>query len=147
MLVGLSGGRKGLNIIVTRMLTTKSGICAGKKTVANFLVEEYGFHLLSLSSNLSKSSTSPQSQQANRGSTVKRSYDLPFASTEALLDFVTKRWRERWVVANIEDEVTLEALLRRPFFILINVEAPLGERWRRYQRRSDICCKSVLYCL
>lgn len=113
------------------------GICAGKSTVANFLVEEYGFHLLSLSA---PTTTNPQNPTtapalANSRSAIRRGNDLPFSSTDALLEFVTKRWRERWVIANVDDEATLEALLRRPFFILINVDAPLGERWRRYQRR------------
>lgn len=94
--------------------------------------------MLSLSSDLLPRNpplVGTQPGQANRGSALKRPNELPFASTDALLEFVTKRWRERWVIANIDDEETLEALWRRPFFILISVDAPLGERWQRWQRK------------
>jgi dCMP deaminase len=58
-----------------------------------------------------------------------------FRSTEELLAFVTKRWRERWVTTDIHTEYILDQLLRRPFFILISVDAPVSVRWRRFQAR------------
>lgn len=59
-----------------------------------------------------------------------------FTSTTDLLTFVTKRWRERWVTTNIYDEAILDALLRRPFFILVSVDAPVSIRWKRFQARE-----------
>jgi dCMP deaminase len=55
----------------------------------------------------------------------------------SLLDFVTKSWRSRWVITSIPSEAVLDALSRRPFFILISVDAPLLVRWKRYQARSS----------
>lgn len=48
---------------------------------------------------------------------------------------MTKRWREKWIIRNIADESTLESLLRRPFFILVSVDAPVSMRWRRHKAR------------
>lgn len=62
---------------------------------------------------------------------------LPFATTTELLDFVTKHWRSRWVTTDVHDEEVLEALSRRPFFILISVDAPVMVRWARYQQRNN----------
>jgi dCMP deaminase len=56
---------------------------------------------------------------------------------EGLLDFVTKHWRSRWVTTDVHSEAVLDALSRRPFFILISVDAPLTVRWRRYQARHQ----------
>jgi len=61
---------------------------------------------------------------------------LTFPDIDALLDFVTKRWREHWVLTDIYDDATLESLLRRPFFMLISVDAPIT---LRFQRFSDRC--------
>jgi dCMP deaminase len=58
-----------------------------------------------------------------------------FYTTEDLLDFVTKRWRERWVTTDIHTESILDKLLRRPFFILVSVDAPVSVRWKRFQAR------------
>jgi dCMP deaminase len=61
---------------------------------------------------------------------------LTFPDIDSLLDFVTKRWREHWVLTDIYDDATIESLLRRPFFMLISVDAPVTQR---YQRFSDRC--------
>jgi dCMP deaminase len=64
-----------------------------------------------------------------------KSVSHTFQTTEDLLIFVTKRWRERWVTTDIHTELILDQLLRRPFFILISVDAPVSVRWRRFQAR------------
>jgi dCMP deaminase len=69
----------------------------------------------------------------NGTTTDKQSHS--FTSTEDLLDFVTKRWRERWVTTDIHTESILDKLLRRPFFILVSVDAPVSVRWKRFQAR------------
>jgi len=50
---------------------------------------------------------------------------------------VTKRWREHWVITDIYSESVLDILLRRPFFILISVDAPVSVRWKRFQQRMN----------
>lgn len=58
-----------------------------------------------------------------------------FPSAEALLDFVTKHWRSRFVTTDIPTEAVLDVFLRRPFFLLLSTDAPATVRWRRYQER------------
>ncbi|KIW29605.1 uncharacterized protein PV07_05411 [Cladophialophora immunda] len=131
-------------------------ICSGKHTTAEYLVQHHGFLRLHLptpqqfqpspwpwtspspapspSQDLSSDSLrllpSVTDQVGTRG--------LSFPDVESLLDFVTKRWREHWVLTDIYDEATLEILLRRPFFMLLNVDAPLGTRFERFNERCLI---------
>lgn len=60
-----------------------------------------------------------------------------FGNVGDLLDFVTEHWRSRWVTTDIYSGAILDALNRRPFFILISVDAPVTTRWRRYQTRHE----------
>lgn len=108
-------------------------MCAGKASVATYLTEEHGFKRVSI-----EPATSDKSSLSSKAAddTSERDYELRFGDVEALLDFVTKRWRERWVTTDIWDEHGLEVLLRRPFFLLVSVDAPVSVRWERYKRRS-----------
>ncbi|KAI1365758.1 cytidine deaminase-like protein [Xylaria arbuscula] len=142
--------------------------CAGKRTVAQYLVEHHGFVKLHISRRKGES----QSNGANpavdgiqavsenhpnltaddgtvsrnhatavairaKESTTARSSHV-FASEGDLLDYVTKHWRSRWVTTDIHSEAVVDALSRRPFFILISVDAPVTVRWRRHQRRQGL---------
>ncbi|PQE28296.1 dCMP deaminase protein [Rutstroemia sp. NJR-2017a WRK4] len=130
------------------------GICAGKSTIAQYLVDHHGFsHLYlqpnsdsnihtngendhSLTSNGDDSTalvTTPENSLPSRQKSPSNSHT--FHSPDDLLDFVTKRWRERWVTTDIHNEAILDKLFRRPFFILISVDAPVSVRWKRYQTR------------
>lgn len=60
-----------------------------------------------------------------------------FTSVGDLIDFVTQRWQEHWVLKNVADEHLLDALSRRPFFLLVSVDAPVGLRWKRFRERYD----------
>lgn len=141
--------------------------CAGKSTVAQYLMDHHGFKKLHLEapsettsqngvvSESNSNSSSPEQQQqqspaetldfAIRGqkfkyatsSTGSSSSNHTFSSATALLDFVTKSWRSRWVTTDIHNEAILDTLSRRPFFILISVDAPLTVRWKRYQQRRS----------
>jgi dCMP deaminase len=61
--------------------------------------------------------------------------DHIFLDIDSLLDFVTLRWRERWVTTDIWDDTVVDALLRRPFFLLVSVDAPVSVRWQRFKDR------------
>ena len=61
---------------------------------------------------------------------------LTFESSDALLDFVTRNWRDRWVTTVIQTEAELDAFARRPFFLLVAVDAPLTLRWKRSLARA-----------
>ncbi|RDL37728.1 Cytidine deaminase-like protein [Venustampulla echinocandica] len=139
------------------------GICAGKRTVARYLQEHHGFTRLYLRQDRADDIHFPESEVNGHGNgdmDIKQvdghvltrivpppqytgvspkpsqvAEDHTFSTTEELIDFVTKRWRERWVTTDIYTEPILDKLLRRPFFILISVDAPVGVRWRRFQAR------------
>ncbi|KFH43872.1 Deoxycytidylate deaminase-like protein [Hapsidospora chrysogenum ATCC 11550] len=139
-------------------------ICSGKKTVAHYLVEHHGFKRLYLqpkpkpasSAVVDKgdeqspgeaftgalSSSALTTQNGPKGASDSSLALRPqpqahtFATPEDLLEFVTKRWRSRFVTVDIPTEAVLDVFLRRPFFLLISVDAPLTVRWRRFQQRS-----------
>ncbi|KAK8056870.1 Deoxycytidylate deaminase [Apiospora rasikravindrae] len=117
--------------------------CAGKSTVAQYLIEHHGFQRLHLSASGPTEESVSDSLQED-GSTnqlpVRGKASPPahsFTSATDLLDFVTKYWRSRWVTTDIHDEAVLDVLSRRPFFILVSVDAPIIIRWRRYQARNS----------
>ena len=122
---------------VDKQLTACSEICAGKQSVAEYLTEKHGFvdlHIartgsLPAAHNIASQDHVSQLHQGN--SDTKTS----FVDVESLLEFVTERWRERWVTTDIWDETMLTILLRRPSFILISVEAPISLRWQRFKQR------------
>lgn len=58
-----------------------------------------------------------------------------FPDAGALLDFVTKRWRERFVTTDIWDEGVLNVVYKRPLFMLVSVDAPVSVRWKRFAER------------
>ncbi|SPO06637.1 probable dCMP deaminase [Cephalotrichum gorgonifer] len=121
-------------------------LCSGKKTVAQYLVDHHGFQQLYLehpssspgspSPNGVSESTSALASTSVNGTPVRQTGRKPettFPTAEALLDFVTTRWRSRWVTTDIHTEPILDLLSRRPFFILISTSAPLLTRYRRHQ--------------
>ncbi|UKZ75172.1 hypothetical protein TrVFT333_002848 [Trichoderma virens FT-333] len=131
-------------------------ICSGKKTVAQYLVEHHGFkHLYlqppaSVSDQDATGETSPSPDGGNAafaGVTTSNGTSPAshvFATAEDLLDFVTRRWRSRFVTTDIPTEKVLDVFIRRPFFLLISIDAPLTVRWRRFQQRSKQPEQSVI---
>lgn len=140
-----------------------AGICSGKKTVAQYLVEHHGFkHLYLESSGASQASTGSDKSEsssaeaftgalsssaltAKKGSKSDSGTSLAlrprheahsFGTPEDLLEFVTKRWQSRYVTTDIHTEDVLDVFIRRPFFLLLSVDAPLTVRWRRFQSRA-----------
>jgi dCMP deaminase len=97
------------------------GICAGKQTVAQYLVDHHGFQELHLQR---AESDSPRGQHT-------------FQTAHDLVEFVTLHWQERWVTTDIYNEAILDIIVRRPFFILISVDAPVSVRWKRFQKKLN----------
>ena len=107
---------------------SRKGLCAGKHEVANYLVQKHNFKVLGLEPLFSH--PVPINEVVSSEHVAKR-----FASAKDLLDYVTERWRDQFVTVDIRNETVLEILLRRPFFILVSVDAPLSVRWKRYKDR------------
>jgi len=116
------------------------GICAGKQSVARYLIEQHDFSELRLArtavnplvENSAFQAHVPRPSHTNGGTDFE---DRSFEDVEQLLDFVTKRWQRRWVTTDVWDETILESLLRRPFFLLFGVDAPVSLRWKRFKQR------------
>lgn len=132
-------------------------ICAGKNTIAQYLVEHHGFTRVSLEHATKTiddivNGETPNDRvnglvrrllpayitsSSSQISTSIRSKGHIFATADDLLDFITKHWRERWVTTDIPTEAILDMYTRRPFFLLISVDAPLTVRWRRFREREE----------
>ncbi|KAK4033232.1 cytidine deaminase-like protein [Parachaetomium inaequale] len=117
-------------------------ICAGKRTIARYLVDHHGFTQLYLGSGPSSGAddavdgVTPPSNSSLSNTSDSPNDQHTFSTPDDLLDFVTKRWRERWVTTDIPSEPVLDLYTRRPFFLLLSVDAPLTVRWRRFQARQ-----------
>lgn len=118
------------------------GICAGKHAIAEYLIQHEGFQLVELSNKryprLADDPDDDRRLQAAdiRGRDSSLSSELVFECVESLLDFVTKRWKERWVTADIWEAATLDRFLQRPSSVLVSVDAPVSLRWKRFADRS-----------
>ena len=89
--------------------------CAGKSAVAEYLESRHGFQRVGLGD-----------------SGAGRS----FATPDEMLHFVTCHWRSNFVTLDIDTNVLVDVFEKRPFFLLLGVEAPLMQRWRRAQARA-----------
>lgn len=144
MLVGLCGGEFTFVFFFTissmRLANTAAGICAGKHSIAEYLVEHQGFSKLYLAQTTATQPVETFDSQSrisvlDHAPNETKADDKTFPTVEALIDFVTKRWQQRWVTTHVWDETVLEMLSRRPFFILVSVDAPLSIRWKRLKER------------
>ncbi|KAF2272159.1 uncharacterized protein EI97DRAFT_453194 [Westerdykella ornata] len=118
------------------------GICAGKSSIASYLIERHEFKRIRLARNASTPAVEKSASNAHVPSEPESANDaLLFPDINSLLDFVTRRWRERWVTTDIWDNDVVDALLKRPFFLLISVDAPVSVRWERFK---DRCARNGL---
>ncbi|PBP15319.1 deoxycytidylate deaminase, partial [Diplocarpon rosae] len=128
-------------------------ICSGKQTIADYLVQHHGFTQLHLQQELAigrslgnldilqNSRSEEESLPAKIDGTGPHSHNehtFTFNTADFLLDFVTKSWQSLWVTTDIHSEGILDKLDRRPFFILVSVDAPIYVRWKRFQERQRL---------
>ncbi|KAL1595284.1 Deoxycytidine monophosphate (dCMP) deaminase [Paraconiothyrium brasiliense] len=112
-------------------------ICAGKSSIASYLVEEHHFKRI----RLARTAPTPTVEKSASDVHVPPAEPSPidaqytFSNVDTLLEFVTLRWREHWVTTDIWDEKVVDALIRRPFFLLVSVDAPVSVRWQRFKDR------------
>ncbi|KAL8306187.1 hypothetical protein RB601_009044 [Gaeumannomyces tritici] len=108
-------------------------ICAGRSTVAQYLVSHHGFKRLEIRKPAQEGQDGPSAANGSgdqKAAAKTTGQPLSFSDADELLDFVTKRWRERWVTV-VTTVAVLDLLARRPFFLLISVDAPVTTRWKR----------------
>lgn len=102
---------------VTMLLALVGLACVGKSTVADYLVATHGFTLITLGK-------------------VTSAGALHFTDADEMLHFVTSHWQTRYVTRDLYTSAVLEMFEKRPFFLLVGIEAPLLLRWARTQARS-----------
>ena len=139
MLIGICGGLYQFQPMLDHCTHRQLGICAGKSSVASYLIEEHGFKRVYLARTAETPAIEKSASEAHvvNGDAGSHGADISFEDVETLLDFVTKRWRERWLTTDIWDDNVLEVLLRRPFFLLVSVDAPVTVRWERFKARYE----------
>ncbi|KAI9246950.1 cytidine deaminase-like protein [Phascolomyces articulosus] len=95
--------------------------CSGKHSVVEYLIEKCGFQLLNL-------------RNSHHLDRPIRHTGMEFSTLEEMHNYVTERWRENFVTCDIDAE-GLSLLRKRPFFLLVSVEAPLSLRYQRFIER------------
>ncbi|KAG7452309.1 uncharacterized protein BT62DRAFT_977861 [Guyanagaster necrorhizus] len=61
---------------------------------------------------------------------------LTFDTPSAMLDYVTRNWRTRFVTVDLCTREQVERFIKRPFFMLLCIDAPIFDRYRRSNRNS-----------
>ncbi|KAJ7110048.1 cytidine deaminase-like protein [Mycena epipterygia] len=54
-----------------------------------------------------------------------------FSSSAVLLDYVTRNWQQDFVTVDLHTRDVVEAFVKRPFFMLLSIDAPLLDRFYR----------------
>lgn len=91
---------------------------AGKSTVAAYLQREQGFTRVVIG-------------LGGDGDT-----DAVHCRTKAeMLHFVTANWHRNYVTLDLQNSRDAAPFEKRPFFLLVSIEAPLLSRWRRCQAK------------
>ncbi len=60
--------------------------------------------------------------------------DLTVGSTSELLDHVTRNWGTDYVTLDLNTRDHVELFIKRPFFMLVKIDAPLHQRYNRSDR-------------
>jgi hypothetical protein len=56
---------------------------------------------------------------------------LWFASAAELFEHVTLNWRSNFVTRDLRTERMIQMFIKRPFFMLVSVDGPISDRFRR----------------
>ncbi|KAI6153887.1 cytidine deaminase-like protein [Pisolithus tinctorius] len=86
--------------------------CAGRSVVEDYLISK-GFIAVHLATEI---------LGANR----------VFATPGELLEYVTRHWQSNFVTVDLTSLELISPFIKRPFFLLIKVDAPLLQRYRRH---------------
>lgn len=126
-------------------LTPITGICAGKASVQQYLIEHHNFSPLTLRRTAETPSVEKSASEAHVPSQQLSNGHGPdaqsFSNVDDLLDYATTHWQSHFVTTDIHSEAVVDALFRRPFFILVHVDAPISVRWQRFR---DRCARAAL---
>ena len=96
----------------------------GKKEIVRFLKSQHQFTHVRISSPYP--STPVDLEPA-----------VEFDSMAAVLDFVIRQWRDHFVLTGIQHARDWKLLKKRPFCLLVSIDAPVSERYHRYVKLTQ----------
>lgn len=67
--------------------------------------------------------------------TDRDALELTLESSKHMLDYVTDHWETRFVTLDLTSALDLDAFIKRPFVLCVEVAAPVWMRWQRYSRK------------
>ncbi|KAJ7225355.1 cytidine deaminase-like protein [Mycena pura] len=105
--------------------------CAGKTAVENYLVSK-DFQLVRI---LNDNESLPPNTSPHQISTHNKNPRC-FSSPSSLLDYVTRNWRVDFVTVDLCTRNIIEMFVKRPFFLLLSIDAPLFDRFHRLNSSS-----------
>ncbi|KAI8968866.1 cytidine deaminase-like protein [Mycotypha africana] len=97
---------------------------SGKHTIAHYLVEQHRFQFLCLTSSKKRNDYEALYDRAVR-----------FNNREDMQLYVTERWQNDFVTCDMDCR-DLWTFKKRPFFLLVSVDAPITLRYQRYIHSS-----------
>ncbi|KAH9819944.1 cytidine deaminase-like protein [Melampsora americana] len=104
---------------------------AGKDTIAQHLVTQHAFKRVRITTSRCNETDSKEA----------RLDELRFDDQDGFLDYSTKHWSQDLVTTELESKIDIEKFLKRPFFVLVNIEAPTRLRWERFDQNRSIQTK------
>ncbi|KAJ1985443.1 Deoxycytidine monophosphate (dCMP) deaminase [Dimargaris cristalligena] len=93
--------------------------CSGKKTTMQYLIQKLSFQALALGH---RQSFMPEDT-------------MVFSHVTEMLRYVTQNWRSHFVACDIDRLQDLTVLRKRPFFLLVAIDAPVSLRYQRLKIR------------
>lgn len=112
------------------------GLCGlqgcGKSVIAEELVEKHGFKQIHLTNTKVIDGFVSLEDISNPSESSK----LKFSSVDDIFDFMTNHWKENFVISCLREEDEFATLLKRPFFMVLAVMAPVQVRYERCAARS-----------
>ncbi|KAG8847459.1 Deoxycytidine monophosphate (dCMP) deaminase [Tulasnella sp. 330] len=113
--------------------------CSGKRSVLDYFLTK-GFTHVTIGQDSQTSSEPEHSVTTQHDSEAKTKLKSGivqnFASRSDLLSFATRTWRSNFVTTSLRTRKDIEAFSRRPFFLLLAVDAPVMTRWRRHASKA-----------
>ncbi|PLW06805.1 hypothetical protein PCANC_12112 [Puccinia coronata f. sp. avenae] len=104
----------------------------GKSTIVDELVRRHGFRILTLGPD--RETPFPSGTPSPSGTATSSSDDSPvlrFASAHDLLTFATANWTHPFVTTHLRSPRLVLPFIKRPFFVLVYVQARILDRWNR----------------
>jgi dCMP deaminase len=133
--------RSSLSYFPSSMFIALVGLpCSGKDTVARYLVSRHAFRRVRIFSrqkiDASNHSNNPNNDVARDVDDDDDDDDNVFPDAPTLLAYATRNWTSRLVTTDLVDSDELESFLKRPWVLLVAVEARASLRFERAKSKS-----------